>query len=111
MNTSRKISAVSSVEQPAKPSAKLLQMVSPKPPLPLPLADSKDYARAWRLNLTYLRAVLPQGSQSLYSPRKYGNHMGIPIRCPHCDEKPPQHVKQHARWRWMSFHISTRHQH
>jgi hypothetical protein len=89
----------------------LLQMVLPKPPSPLPSVDSKDYARAWRTNLTFLRSVLPAGSQSLFiaRARKYGNHIGVPIVCPHCEAKPEKHVPQHARWRWLSDHIVSRH--
>jgi hypothetical protein len=64
-----------------------------------------------RQNLTFLTSVLPPGSQSLFTGhvRKYGTHLGIPIVCPHCEEKPSKFVPQHARWRWLTFHLATRH--
>jgi hypothetical protein len=100
------------VEQPKK-KATLLQMVTP-PPSPkghllLPSADSKGYAKAWRLSSIYLQGCLPPGSQNLYTARKYGNHIGIPIVCPYCGDKPPKEIRQGARWRWMAFHEMTYH--
>ena len=61
------------------------------------------------MNSTFLRGCLPPGSQTLYTARKYGNHIGIPIVCPHCEDKPPKHIRQGTRWRWLTFHIATRH--
>jgi hypothetical protein len=29
--------------------------------------------------------------------------------CPHCDDKPGREIPPHARWRWLTFHIATRH--
>jgi hypothetical protein len=77
----------------------------------LPLADSKNFATAWRMNLTFLRGCLPPNSQHLLlgRVRKYGRYPGVPIECPTCNAKPPREVPQHARWRWMSFHQMTAH--
>ena len=88
---------------------KLIQMVSPKLLSPLPSVGSKDFARAWRRSSTYLQGVLPANCQDLYTPRKYGRYIGIPIVCPHCEDRPPKHITPHSRWRWLSFHIATRH--
>lgn len=110
MNTQRKTHEPLSVPT-ATPSlkGKLIQMVSPKRLSPLPSVDSKGYAKAWRLNSIYLQGVLPANSQGLFTPRKYGRYIGIPITCPHCSDRPPQHIPQHGRWRWLTFHIATRH--
>lgn len=98
--------------EPVKPKATLLHLVTPSPkrPLLLPSADSKDYAKAWRLSSTFLRACLPPNSANLYTARKYGNHIGVPIICPRCDAKPPRHIKYNGpRWRWLAFHEMTAH--
>ena len=84
-------------------------MASPKPSLQLPPADSRNYAAAWRMNMTYLRGCLPPESQHLFTARRYGNHIGVPCVCIHCEERPPKHIKPWNRWRWLTFHIATRH--
>jgi hypothetical protein len=76
---------------------------------PLPPADAFNYAKVLRYNKTYLQSLLPPSSLGLYTPQRYGNHLGIPIVCPTCEVRPPSHVKGYARWRWMSFHIATEH--
>jgi hypothetical protein len=96
--------------EPAKRKATLhLVTESPKRPLLLPSADSKDFAKAWRLSSTFLRACLPPNSANLYTARKYGNHIGVPCQCPRCNERPPRHIKPWNRWRWMAFHEMTEH--
>jgi hypothetical protein len=79
------------------------------PPSPLPSADSRNYAARLRSNMTYLRACLPENSDALFTPRRYGNHLGVPCTCPHCDERPPREIRPWNRWRWLTFHIATRH--
>jgi hypothetical protein len=80
-----------------------------KPPLPLGSTDSKNFAKQLQLNTTYLRGLLPAGSQSLFTPRRYGNRLGVPCVCPHCEERPPRYIPAWNRWRWLSLHIATRH--
>lgn len=81
----------------------------PKAPSPLPLAESSNFQTAWRENMTYLKGNLPKNSLPLFAARKYGNHIGVPCRCPHCEDRPPWHIKPWNRWRWLTFHIAVRH--
>lgn len=100
-----------SVRMDTMPKKPRLQLVTAplKSPSPLPLADSPKFAAAWRLSTTFLNACLPPGSQSLYTARKYGNHIGVQCQCPRCDARPPHEVRPWNRWRWMAFHEMTAH--
>jgi hypothetical protein len=61
-----------------------------------------------RMNSSYLRSCLPPGSRNFFTPRRYGNHLGVPCVC-HCGAKPPKHIAPWNRWRWLSFHVSVVH--
>src|SRR5215469_7534975 len=105
------------VNSSTSPQSKVVTMpnktaeILPPKPSPLPMAGSKNFAAILRKNTTYLRGLLPPDSASLYTPRRYGNRLGIPIVCPHCDDRPPHWIRGYGRWRWMTFHIATRHTH
>ena len=83
--------------------------------LPLPSAQSKEYAAAWRTSLTYLSGCLPKGSLSLITPRQFGVYIGTPCICEVRDPKgeacgavPPSYLKTTAqKWRWLSFHKNS----
>jgi hypothetical protein len=62
-----------------------------------------------RMNTTFLRNCLPANSHGLFTPRRFGNSLGVPCICPRCDERPPKHIKPWNRWRWMAFHEMTAH--
>jgi hypothetical protein len=81
----------------------------PPQPSKLPLAGSKNFARILRQNMTYLQGCLPPDSQSLYTPRRYGNHLGVPCVCAICEQRPPHYIKPWNRWRWMNFHQLAAH--
>jgi hypothetical protein len=63
------------------------------------------------MNLDYLNASLPPGSRNFFTPRQYGNHIGVPCICTlerangePCGQRPPSDIPSWNRWRWMMAH-------
>lgn len=63
-----------------------------------------------RVGMQYLRHLLPGGFDRYFTVRKAGAYWGLSIRCPICDEVPPQELKGNRRWRWLAAHQATEHQ-
>lgn len=96
---------------PTKATGKVIPMrgASPMHSSPLPPAESSKYSEALRMSTIYLQSCLPQGSRNLFTPRRYGNYLGVPVVCPHCEKRPPHEIRPWNRWRWLTFHIATQH--
>ncbi len=56
---------------------------------------------------TYLRSTLPPGALSMFTALS-GNR-GLYIVCPTCEARPPHHIKNWNRWRWLAVHEMTAH--
>lgn len=56
---------------------------------------------------TYLRSTLPPGAFAMFTALS-GNR-GLYIVCPRCDARPPHHIRNWNRWRWLAVHEMTAH--
>src|SRR5215813_12022280 len=78
-----------------------LTLVSRKKLSHMQQLTSKQNSQKLREILINLNRNLESGWQSFFSRRG----RGLAIICPHCEEKPPKTVPQHAKWRWLTTHI------
>ncbi len=59
--------------------------------------------------MTFLQGVSPERSLGLFTVKRYGNRLGIPVVCIHCGDRPPLGTPQHIKWRWMTMHMADKH--
>jgi len=56
-----------------------------------------------------LQGSLPGNSLSYFYRRRVGNHYGLSIECPHCQDRPGPDIRPWNKWRWLTAHVVSMH--